>query len=54
MKGGLEMDKILNRVRYLLARLFEPAAPARPVCDMAPRDWADLPTHHPRRESDGC
>ena len=48
------MDKIFNLVRHLLARLFEPASPANPICDLTPRDWADLPTYHPRRESESC
>src|SRR5690606_21006237 len=38
----------------LLVRLFEPASPANPICDLTPRDWADLPTYHPRRESESC
>lgn len=44
---------ILARFRAWLGRFATPS----PICDpgnFALRDWADLPTHHPARDSQSC
>ena len=46
------MHKILNLLRTLFAGLIDEVCPADPVSRMTPRELADLPTHHPRREAD--
>ena len=44
------MHKTFTLLRRFLLGLFEAEAPADPLSRMTPRELADLPVHHPRRE----
>lgn len=51
-KGGINMHKILNRVRVWLDRLLTPSSPSDPIERMTAREQADLPVYHPRTDRD--
>lgn len=38
---------LLISLRDWLSRLAPPEAVADPLAGLSPRDWADLPAHHP-------
>ena len=42
------MKTISSLLRRLLTRLTAPIAPPDAANCLSPRDWADLPVHHPR------
>lgn len=44
------MYKTFMLVRRFLLGLFESETPSDPLSGMSPRELADLPVHHPRRE----
>ncbi len=47
------MQKLFNILRAWLASLAAPECTPDPLAMLAPRDWADLPAHHPQRDY-GC
>lgn len=48
------MSNLVTMLRRLLARLSVTGpAPVDPDA-LSPRDWADLPTHHPSRDRAPC
>jgi hypothetical protein len=44
------------KLTHFLSRLARRAPAPQPsrewLSNLSPREWADLPTHHPRRDSD--
>jgi hypothetical protein len=46
------MRWIADRIRAVLRRLTEQNRIASPIDLMTPREWADLPIHHPRQDQD--
>ncbi|MDB5507465.1 MAG: hypothetical protein JWR75_2103 [Devosia sp.] len=44
------MRKIYNAWHKLIAALTLPAAPTDPIECLSPRERADLPVYHPRRD----
>ncbi|MDB5539841.1 MAG: hypothetical protein JWQ89_1568 [Devosia sp.] len=42
------MYKMFNSIRTWLAGLLVADAPEDPLTRMSPREFADLPVHHPR------
>lgn len=48
------MNRLIDRLRLAFAWLNAPTASHPVEPDMAARDWADLPPHHPRAEGTPC
>ena len=48
------MTRLTALLRLVLSWLNAPTAPAAAEPEMSPRDWADLPTHHPLRDCAPC
>ncbi|MDB5561416.1 MAG: hypothetical protein JWN11_834 [Hyphomicrobiales bacterium] len=53
----MEDSKVLKIYRMFAAfwsKLLPAAEVADPMQNFTSRDWADLPTYHPRSEGDAC
>ena len=48
------MYKIFSLLRTWLGEVFAAEAVDAPLARMCPRDLADLPVHHPRRDEAAC
>jgi len=48
------MSRLIDLLRLALAWLNAPASAAPMEPDLSPRDWADLPPHHPRADGTPC
>ena len=48
------MIRLIELLRLAFAWLNAPVAAANLEPDLTPRDWADLPPHHPKAECTPC
>lgn len=47
LSGDFEMFKIYSALVAFFRSLAEPAPAPDPMASFTPREWADLPVHHP-------
>jgi hypothetical protein len=48
------MNKLLTLITSWLQSLLVSDLPADPLASLSPRDWADLPVHHPLVDPSPC
>jgi hypothetical protein len=48
------MSRLSDLLRFVIAWLNTPATPSPMEPDRSPRDWADLPPHHPKADCTPC